>query len=127
MVPRPARAHVGRVSDSIAVLPDRRVDEQRPPALCTHLSRANIQDLASVLTALKAAKRNPGMSELLELDDVLESETPAASTAEVGDILQRHFELSGPVRALPSERDANFRVDTSAGPDGVTFEVQRLI
>jgi hydroxylysine kinase len=56
------------------------------------------------------------MSELLELDDVLESEPPAASTAEVGDILQRRFELSGPVRALPSERDANFRVDTSAGP-----------
>jgi len=49
------------------------------------------------------------MSELLELDDVLESEPPAASTAEVGDILQRRFELSGPVRALSSERDANFR------------------
>jgi len=28
-----------------------------------------------------------------------ESEPPAASTAEVGDILQRRFELSGPVRA----------------------------
>ena len=56
------------------------------------------------------------MSELLELDDVLESAPPAASTAEVGDILQRRFELSGPVRALSSERDANFRVDTSAGP-----------
>ena len=87
-----------------------------PLALRTHLRQANIQHLASVLTAPKAAKLNPGVSELLELDDVLESEPPAASTAEVADILQRRFGLSGPVRALSSERDANFRVDTSAEP-----------
>jgi len=56
------------------------------------------------------------MSLLLELDGPLESAPPAASTAEVADILQRRFGLSGPVQALSSERDANFRVDTCAGP-----------
>jgi Ser/Thr protein kinase RdoA (MazF antagonist) len=72
--------------------------------------------LASVLTALKAAKRIPECQNYWNWTMCLESEPPAASTAEVGDILQRRFELSGPVRALSSERDANFRVDTSAGP-----------
>jgi hydroxylysine kinase len=55
------------------------------------------------------------MSRLLELDGALESAPPAVSTAEVVDILQRRFGLSGRVQALSSERDANFQVDTSAG------------
>ena len=99
MVPRPARAPVGRVTDGY----------RRSVALRTHLSR-------EYPTLGQHVETNPGMSELLELDDVLESEPPAVSTAEVGDIVQRRFDLSGAVRALSSERDANFRVDTSAGP-----------
>ena len=51
------------------------------------------------------------MSELLELDDVLESEPPAASTAESATSCNGVSSCQD-----PCERDANFRVDTSAGP-----------
>src|SRR3954462_1697511 len=83
-----------------------------PPRLMAHQpTRCSTTQESSI-----RVHRPDPVSELLELDDVLESEPPAASTADVDDILQRRFELSGPVRAQSSERDANFRVDTSAGP-----------
>lgn len=53
------------------------------------------------------------MSLQFELDGVLEAPPVAVSAADVVEILRRRFGLSGSMRALASERDANFRIDTA--------------
>lgn len=62
------------------------------------------------------SEANVIMSLEFELDGVLEAPPVVASSAEVAGILQRRFGLSGSMRALASERDANVRIDTVAGP-----------
>jgi len=56
------------------------------------------------------------MSDMFELDHLLEAPPTEISPLEVADILKRRYGLIGRVRALSSERDANFRVDAPGGP-----------